>query len=113
MPTRTVIKTKADHRKLRGIIEENKVTLSMTPAAGAITAGTVSSAYTATIAVSNGVGNVAFSVSTGTLPVGLSLNSATGVISGTPTTAGTSNFSITAMDDYGNTLTRAYSIVVS
>jgi endo-1,4-beta-xylanase len=35
------------------------------------------------------------------LPAGLSINSATGVISGTPTTAGTSNVTVTAADSTG------------
>ena len=39
-----------------------------------------------------------FAATTGTLPAGLSLNAATGVLSGTPTTAGVSNFTITATD---------------
>ncbi|WP_208641991.1 beta strand repeat-containing protein, partial [Arthrobacter oryzae] len=37
-----------------------------------------------------------FRVSSGTLPAGLSLNATTGVLSGTPTTAGTSTFAVTA-----------------
>lgn len=109
-----VIKSKADHRKLRAIMTENTVTLSMTPAAGALAAGTVGNAYAgATIAVSNGVGNVGFKVSAGALPLGLTLNQTTGVISGTPTFASTYNFTITAIDDFGNSLARAYSIAVT
>lgn len=109
-----VIKTKADHRRLRAIMAENTVTLSMTPSAGALAAGTVGNAYAgATIAVSNGVGNVGFKVSVGVLPAGLALNQTTGAISGTPTAAGTANFTITATDDFGNSLARAYSIAVT
>jgi len=45
-------------------------------------------------------GNVAvnWSISSGTLPTGLSLNSNTGVISGTPTTAMTRNFTVKTTD---------------
>ena len=42
-----------------------------------------------------------FHVSSGALPTGLSLNSATGAITGTPTTAGTFTFTITATDANG------------
>ena len=40
-------------------------------------------------------------VSSGTLPAGLTLNAATGVISGTPSDAGTFNFSVTVQDSTG------------
>ncbi len=39
---------------------------------------------------------VSWSVSSGSLPAGLSLNSTTGVLSGAPTTSGTSSFTLTA-----------------
>ena len=54
--------------------------------------------YSQTIAVSGGVQPYTFSVSTGSLPTGLSLNAATGVISGTPVTTGISTFTIKVTD---------------
>src|SRR5262249_44842521 len=45
---------------------------------------TETKAYTQSIAATGGTGPLTFSLSAGTLPAGLSLNSTTGVISGTP-----------------------------
>src|ERR1700678_852235 len=57
--------------------------------------GTINTTFTATLAATGGSGTYTWSVSTGTLPPGLTLSSA-GVISGTPTTAGLSNFTVEA-----------------
>jgi len=59
--------------------------------------GTVGTVYSQQLATSggSGTGTVTWARTSGTLPAGLTLSSA-GVISGTPTTAGTSNFTITA-----------------
>jgi hypothetical protein len=56
--------------------------------------------YSATVAAQGGNpgSTYTFSVSAGVLPNGLALNPATGVISGTPTTVGTSGFSIQVKD---------------
>ncbi|MBQ7169737.1 MAG: putative Ig domain-containing protein [Synergistaceae bacterium] len=56
--------------------------------------GTVNTPYTATLSAN--VSGVEWHVSSGTLPAGLTLNSSTGTISGTPITAGTSTFTVTA-----------------
>ena len=49
-----------------------------------------------------------------TLPTGLTLNSATGVISGmTPTTTGTYTFTIQVMDSVNTTTTRTYTLIVA
>jgi hypothetical protein len=62
-------------------------------------AGSVGVAYTFPVTVSGGTAPLTYSL-TGSLPAGLSLNTATGLISGTPTTATTSpaTFSIAATD---------------
>ena len=54
---------------------------------------------------------ITFSVVSGSLPAGLSLNSSSGAITGTPTTIATSNFTIRAATSRGNA-ERAFSITV-
>lgn len=68
--------------------------------------------YSQTITATGGVTPYTFSVSSGALPTGLILNTASGLISGTPVAATTSNFTITAADANGCTGSRAYSVVV-
>ena len=75
--------------------------------------GTVSAAYSQTVSATGGSGSYTFSVSVGTLPAGLTLNASTGLISGTPTTAATSAFTIRAVDGNGAVGTRAYSVTVN
>jgi len=81
----------------------------------ALPAGTVGTAYSATLAASGGTGPYSWSVPVGLLPAGLTLNSATGAITGTPTAAGTENFQVQAADsaDPARTKTQAFSIVVA
>lgn len=88
-------------------------TVTLAPAAGALAAGTQATAYTATVTASGGIGTVSYAVTTGTLPDGLTLNAATGEISGTPTAAGTSNFTITATYSGAGEASAAYSITVA
>jgi Putative Ig domain len=56
-------------------------------------------AYIASLSATGGTGNGTWSVTSGSLPAGLSLNPSTGVISGTPTTQTTSTFTIGLSDD--------------
>ena len=72
---------------------------------------TVGTAYSQTLAAAGGT-PITWSVSSGTLPDGLSLNPNTGAITGTPTTAGTFNFTALAQNSEGN-VTRQLSIAVS
>ena len=62
--------------------------------------GIVGEAYNATLEAS-GTGTITWSNS-GDLPAGLTLSESTGVISGTPTTSGTSDFTVTATNSGGS-----------
>jgi hypothetical protein len=81
---------------------------------GNFPAGTVSESYNAVLAVGGGSSPYHFSVKTGALPPGLSLNPATGTFSGKPTTAGNFSFEVIVTDsprlDQGN---KAFAIAVS
>jgi hypothetical protein len=67
------------------------ITTSSLPAAK------IGAAYSQSLAATGGTAPYSWSLSSGTLPAGLSLSSA-GVISGTPTTQGTSSFTVRAVD---------------
>ena len=75
--------------------------------------GTVSTAYSATLTASGGTSPYTWSVVSGSLPAGLNLSTA-GVISGTPTTTGTSAFSVQVKDSAASpqAATEAESIAV-
>lgn len=60
--------------------------------------GTWNVAYSQTVTASAGSGTYTYSVASGALPTGLSLNTGTGAITGTPTTVGSYTFSIGATD---------------
>jgi hypothetical protein len=75
--------------------------------------GTVGTPYNQTVSASGGTAPYVFSVSSGALPPPLTLNAATGAITGTPSTAGTFTFSITATDATGCTGTRLYTITIA
>ncbi|HVP12833.1 MAG TPA: S8 family serine peptidase [Phycisphaerae bacterium] len=85
-------------------------TISITPAA--LANATVGAIYHERLSASGGSGPYAWSLQSGTLPAGLILTGR-GVISGAPTAAGTSNFTVQATDRSSCIGTKAYSIDAS
>ena len=76
---------------------------------------TSSVAYSQTLSAAGGMTPYTWSVVSGSLPAGLSLGSSTGMISGTPTTANTYNFTVRVTDSQGtpDTDDQALSITVT
>ncbi len=66
-------------------------------------------AYSETLAVAGGTPPYTWTA-TGSLPAGISLNSSTGVLSGTFSTAGTYQIPVTARDAAGNTVTQTFTV---
>jgi hypothetical protein len=75
--------------------------------------GTVGKHYTEKIAVGGGTGARKFTLSSGQLPTGLSLNKKSGVLSGKPTTAGPATFTVQVTDAVGATAEMTYTLTVS
>jgi len=76
-------------------------------------AGTVGSPYAATVAATGGFGAYTWTIEAGRLPVGLTLNPKTGVISGVPSEAGSVAFSVRVSDSQDTPATAAASLLIS
>jgi hypothetical protein len=94
----------------------NSCSITISPAPLTVTCGTNNTGTVGTyfnsgsITVTGGVPSYTFKV-VGTLPSGLTLNSSTGAVTGTPTAAGT--FSISVTDSAGNTAGTSCSITIT
>jgi len=75
--------------------------------------GGVGVAYSQALAATGGTTPYTWSIASGTLPDGLLLDSSSGVISGTPTSPGTWNFTVQVADSEGDTATQALSITIN
>jgi large repetitive protein len=113
--TKRLIKTKKDHKRMRAVLTENtQAAPAMTPAAGALAAGVINVAHAGvTFAFTNPVGAAHYSLAAGALPVGMTLDTETGILSGTPTVVAANSFSIRGTDDFGNTKVNAYTLNVT
>lgn len=82
------------------------------PVAVVLKGGTTGSTYSETISAQGGTGPYTFSLLSGSLPTGTTLNTSTGVISGTTSAAGTFSFTIGVTDSLGNTGSQSFSITI-
>jgi hypothetical protein len=84
--------------------------LSVSPAS--LPGATSGEPYRTALSLSRGVGTATFELVSGSaLPAGLQLSS-TGVLSGTPTSSGSTSFSVVATDGDGFSTTQGYSMIV-
>jgi hypothetical protein len=109
---------KALDSSVTAISATGNITVTINAAQVALTltspsAATVGSAYNGTIGVSGGTGPYTCKLASGTVPAGLTLNGC--ALTGTPTTAGTSQLSIQATDSNSpaNVTTAAVNVVVN
>ncbi|MDR2327040.1 MAG: putative Ig domain-containing protein [Acidovorax sp.] len=86
-------------------------TLVMAPSS--LHAGAVNTAYSETLTSSGGQGPYTYAVSAGSLPAGLTLNAATGQITGTPSASGSFSFTIQVTDSHGATGSQTYTQTVA
>ncbi|WP_175485804.1 autotransporter domain-containing protein [Lysobacter sp. yr284] len=90
-------------------------TVTVTVAPATLPAGALSAPYSQTLSATSANGGNApytFATSAGALPPGLALSSA-GVLSGTPTAAGSFNFTVQATASNGFSGTRAYTLAIA
>ena len=73
---------------------------------------TAGAPFSQTLSSTGGVGSYTYSLSSGSLPTGLTLSSA-GVISGTPTLRGTYTFSVRSQDSVGDFVVKGYTGTVA
>ena len=89
----------------------NVGTLSLTVTPPTLPSGTQGVAYNQSVGATGGSGSYSYSVTSGSLPAGLTLNPGTGAISGVPGATGQSIFTIQAIDTTnGNAGSRSYSL---
>ncbi len=74
---------------------------------------TIGTAYSQNVSVTGGTGSLTWSIASGALPAGLSLNPSTGAITGTSTATGTANFTMRATDSNSVAADQALSIIVN
>ena len=100
------------------VVGSTTLTVQMTPlsiTSTTLAGGAVGVSYSAALAASGGLPPYAWSIASGSLPTGLSLNSGTGAITGTPSAAGTFSFTAQVSDSSSThqTATKSLSIVIA
>jgi large repetitive protein len=87
------------------------VTTSITPLT--LPSASLNTAYSQALTFNGGTAPVSWTISSGTPPAGFTLDPSTGILSGTPTAAGSSTFTVTATDAKSLSVSQTYTLVTS
>jgi len=105
---------------IRSSEKDYSITVTASAPAGVLTLvpstlanGNVGSAYSTTVTVSGGTAPYTWFVVGGVLPTGVTLNAASGVLSGTPSSEGTYTFTMKVQDSLAVSTEKAYSITIA
>ncbi|MGI8855853.1 MAG: putative Ig domain-containing protein, partial [Thermomicrobiales bacterium] len=92
----------------------NNAIPALVVALGALPNGAAGQPYpTTTFTASGGIAPYRFAVTNGTLPAGLTLDTTTSALGGTPSATGTFSFTVTATDANGFTATQQYTVTIT
>ena len=91
----------------------NQVIAPLQITTASIPGGTHAVPYSQTLRATGGVGAYTWTKPSGTLPTGLTLNSQTGIISGTPSVTATFFFEVLVTDVMGNTAFMNYQVIIA
>jgi putative Ig domain-containing protein len=94
-----------------GTIRPPCPTITVSPST--LPGGTINTPYNQLITASGGSGGYTYTNASGALPAGLSLNTSTGALTGTPTAPGSVTFTVVATDANGCQGSQQYTVVVS
>lgn len=95
-----------------GVNLPNSIKLLLSIVTGTLPNAAAGNKYSATLAATGGSPPYNWSIASGTLPTGLTL-STSGTISGTPTTAGTSNLAVQVADSSSNVASKNMTLTVT
>jgi len=104
--------TSSDITNVAAFLNNPTVTAPLAISTSTLPGASVGSAYSQTLAASGGKTPYTWARSAGTLPTGLSI-STSGVISGTPSAAGTFSFTVRVTDAAATAVTKSLSITVT
>jgi hypothetical protein len=94
------------------LLKPTSSSTALSVSTSSLPSGTVATAYSGTLAASGGNAPYKWSVTSGSLPAGLSLTG-TGAISGTPTAATTANFTATVKDSSSPAQTKSAALSIT
>jgi hypothetical protein len=115
----SIVLSVTDQSDVPDTVTSQKTLLVATVTTGALTisglppSGTVNTAYSSTLTASGGTAPYTWSVSAGALPPGIALGTASGILSGTPTTQGSYTFTVSAVDVNGIRGIATYTVNIS